>query len=271
MENIILFFEKPIVLRLISIALTLLIVFVIVRVIRRSLIKIENKVPLGKQQRTVYPIISRTLVYVVYFIAFIIILETIGLDTKPILAVTSIGSVAVGFGAQQLVKDVINGFSILSENQFNVGDVVSLSDVTGTVEDITLRTTRLRNGTDGKVYIIPNGEIKMVTNMSKEYMFAVVNVPVPYDKDLDTILEVLNDTVKHYQNPGSIMQAPVVQGVTEYEESSLNIRITCKTYVGKNWAVERDLRRVIIYALEAHDISLPFPTRTVYVEQDLSN
>lgn len=98
MENIILFFEKPIVLRLISIALTLLIVFVIVRVIRRSLIKIENKVPLGKQQRTVYPIISRTLVYVVYFIAFIIILETIGLDTKPILAVTSIGSVAVGFG-----------------------------------------------------------------------------------------------------------------------------------------------------------------------------
>ena len=175
------------------------------------------------------------------------------------------------FGAQQLVKDVINGFFILSENQFNVGDVVSLSDVTGTVEDITLRTTRLRNGTDGKVYIIPNGEIKMVTNMSKEYMFAVVNVPVPYDKDLDTILEVLNDTVKHYQNPGSIMQTPVVQGVTEYEESSLNIRITCKTYVGKNWAVERDLRRVIIYALEAHGISLPFPTRTVYVEQDLSN
>lgn len=268
MEKILVFFENPIVLRLVSIVITLFVMTVIVRIIRRSLINIENKVPLGKQQRTIYPIISRTLVYIIYFIAFIIILETIGLDTKPILAVTSIGSVAVGFGAQQLVKDVINGFFILSENQFNVGDVVSLSDVTGTVEDITLRTTRLRNGTDGKVYIIPNGEIKMVTNMSKEYMYAVVNVPVPYEKDLDTILDILNETVNQYQKPGEIMQKPVVHGVTNYEDSSLNIRITCKTYVGKNWGVERDLRRVIIYALAAHDISLPFPTRTVYVDQE---
>ena len=257
--------------RMMASFLILFVAYLIVQIITKWLDRTVRKKTLNPKQKTIYPILSRIFKFVVYFIAITMALEIFGVNTTPILAIASAGSVAIGFGAQAVVKDIIAGFFILTENQFNVDDIVKIAEVTGTVEEIGLRITTLRNGVNGELYIVPNGEIRLVTNLTREYMVAVVDFPVPYNHDLNEIITMLEDIVKDYRLGDSTLEFPSVVGVNRYEASAVMVRIACKTRSGQNWAVEYDLRRTLKNELEHRGIHIPVNTRTVHLETEIKN
>jgi moderate conductance mechanosensitive channel len=192
-----------------------------------------------------------------------IMLENIG----PILASFGILGLAISFGAQSLVKDVISGTFLLMEGQYGVGDVVKVSDVSGLVEKITLRTTVLRD-IEGAVHIVPNGEITRVTNMTKAWSRAVLHVGVAYKEDVDRVMDVLRDILREFQADPEwgalLLEDPVVPGVESFADSAIMIRIMAKTLPLKQWDVARELRRRIKKRFDAEGIEIPFPHMTFY-------
>jgi moderate conductance mechanosensitive channel len=192
-----------------------------------------------------------------------ILLENIG----PILASFGIIGLAFSFGAQSLVKDVISGTFLLIEGQYGVGDVVRVSDVSGLVEKITLRTTVLRD-VEGAVHIVPNGEITRVTNMTKAWSRAVLNIGVAYKEDVDRVMDVLKDLLREFHADPEwgalLLEEPVVPGVENFADSAVVIRIMAKTLPLKQWDVARELRRRIKKRFDQEGIEIPFPHMTFY-------
>ena len=199
-------------------------------------------------------------------IAFTMVLREFRLDIAPLIAGAGIVGLAVGFGAQSLVKDVISGFFILAENQFDVGDVVSGAGVSGTVERVNLRFTRLRD-LDGKVHFIPNGEFRVVSNLTRGWSRAVVDVAVTYDEDVDRVLVVLGDVARAQklapETGGFIIEPMDVLGVESLGESSVTIRVLLKTMPGKQWPVAREFRRRVKQRFDELGIRAPVPQRVV--------
>lgn len=216
--------------------------------------------PTGKdhKKKTVYPIFRDIVIGFIYFLAFIVILEVFGVSTTPVWTILSAVSVAIGFGAQLVMRDVFSGILILMEGQYAIGDIVEINGDTGEVESITLRTTGLRDGVNGAVYIISNGEIRTVTNLTKDYMYAVVDLPIPYDINLDKVLDLVKDIAKKYPNNDNLLDEVSVQGVREFSTRNIVIRVSCKTKAGQNWSVERDLRRFFKNELEANGVQMPY-------------
>jgi small conductance mechanosensitive channel len=222
----------------------------------------------SNRAQTLIALTKSLLKYAVFFIAGIMILETFGVDTSAILASAGILGLAVGFGAQSLVQDVISGFFIIFEDQFTVGDYVEAGEVTGVVEEVGLRTTKIRRWT-GHLEIIPNGSIKRVTNYNRGHMLALVTVGIAYEEDIDKAIEVLRQAGKKaYEEMESIVEEPVVQGVTQLADSSVNIRTIATTLPGEQWAVERELLRRFKYALDEAGIEIPYPRRVLYTREE---
>jgi small conductance mechanosensitive channel len=184
-------------------------------------------------------------------------------DTTSILATAGIGGLAVGFGAQGLVKDVINGFFILFEDQYAVGDFVTIGDTTGTVEEIGLRITKIRSF-KGDLTIIPNGQIQKVVNYTRGNMLAVVDVGIAYEMDIEKSIKVIEMVAREYaqENP-DIVEEPQVLGVMDLGESQITIRVIARSLPMKQWAVERELRKRIKEAFDRNGIEIPYPRRVV--------
>jgi small conductance mechanosensitive channel len=183
---------------------------------------------------------------VVWTIATLMILEVVGLDLAPLLAGAGIAGIAIGFGAQSLVKDVISGVFILLEDQYGVGDVVTLGEgATGSVEDVTVRVTRVR-ATDGTVWFVPNGEIRQVGNSSMEWSRAVVDVPVPYDASLEVVRRVLAEEAEALAADADwetkLLEPPEVWGVQALDATTVTVRMVVKTAPREQYAVARELR-----------------------------
>lgn len=220
-----------------------------------------------RKANTMKSIVSSVIRYLFYFITIFSVLTFIGIPVASLLAVAGVGSVAIGFGAQTLVKDVIEGFFILLEDQYGVGDIVNIEGRTGTVEDITIRTTRLR-AADGTVYIIPNGSVGIVTNMCKEYINAVVDVNVDYSENAESVINILNDEMQKAEKAVSGLRAiPVVLGITSLDESSVTIRIVAECEIKENYRIERQLKLMIKNRLDKEKIIMPFPQRTIHLVQ----
>ncbi len=234
---------------------------------------VEDEDPTTKSERekraaTLGKIIRHTWTALVLVIAIMMILKQVGLDIGPILAGVGIIGLAVGFGAQSLVKDVINGFFILLENNFRVGDVVKVGDVAGLVESMSLRVTVLRD-LEGKVHVIPNSSIEVVTNMTKQWSRVVLDVGVAYKEDVDHVMEVLVEIGKDlYEDPAFrplIMEPLEILGVDNFGDSSVDIKVMMKTVPLKQWTVGRELRRRIKNTFDEKGIEIPFPHRTLYM------
>ncbi|MGH7584770.1 MAG: mechanosensitive ion channel family protein [Gemmatimonadales bacterium] len=189
----------------------------------------------------------------------------------PLLAGAGVVGLAVSFGAQSLVKDFLSGFFILFEDQFGVGDVVEINGKSGAVERMTLRIVQLRS-LDGTVHTIPNGEIKAVSNLTRGWSRAVIEVGVAYDTDLDRALEVLRDVGRQLAADEAwriqLDGEPEVLGVEGLGENALTLRIVARTRPGQQWAVARELRRRIKLRFDREDIEIPFPQRTMHVRVD---
>jgi len=224
----------------------------------------------SRRAQTLEVLLRSALTYIIFFVAGIMILQIFNVNTSAILASAGILGLAVGFGAQNLVKDVISGFFILFEDQFGVGDYVETAGVVGAVEEIGLRTCKIRQWT-GQLSVIPNGEITRVTNYNRGQMLAVVTVGIAYEEDIDQAVAVLKqecDTA--YREIDAVLDTPQVQGVTELADSSVNIRTVAPTLPGEHWAVERELRRRFKYALDRAGIEIPYPRRVLYQRDEAS-
>lgn len=192
------------------------------------------------------------------------ILEEVGVPIAPVLAGAGIVGLAIGFGAQTLVKDVISGLFILVERQFGVGDVIKVDGIAGSVEKMTLRATFLRDA-EGTSHVIPNGEIRILSNLTKGWAQAILDVGISYADSIDhatRVLESIGEEMAADSKFGKLLlDKPVVLGVQELGDSAVVLRLTARTHPGKQFDVTRELRRRVKERFEAEGIELPYPTQ----------
>ena len=258
--------------RIVAILVVGTVVYTLLRVIRKTARaltpvsgqRFERQVARAATIRNVVESSAR-LVLITFFILFV--LAQIGVNLTPLLAGVGILGLAISFGAQSLVKDVITGFFILAEDQFGVGDVVTIAGMSGAVENLNLRITTLR-ALDGQVHVIPNGQIDKVTVASKDWSRSVVDLEVAYRSDLDHALSVIGDeAVKMTQALGwswRITGPPEVTGVEALGASGIVVRVLFKTLPKEQWGVSREFRRRIKLRLDAEGIEIPYPHTTFY-------
>ncbi|MGB7604009.1 MAG: mechanosensitive ion channel family protein [Lutisporaceae bacterium] len=217
-----------------------------------------------RKSNTLIGILKSVTKYLVYLIMGISILEILDVPTQPILATAGLGGIAIGFGAQSLVRDVFTGFLILFEDQYSVGDYVTISGVTGTVEDLGLRITRIR-AFNGELHIIPNGEIKAVTNVSRGNSLAIIDISVAYESSHERAVEILFAVALDYyeKNEDKVKEKPEVLGIIKLGESDVLIRTIVKTEPLMHWKVERELRLLILEAFKKEKIEIPYPKRVL--------
>ncbi len=224
-----------------------------------------------KRAETLVNIMNITVKLVTLAIGTLMIVREIGIDIGPLLAGAGIIGLAVGFGSQALVKDVVTGFFILIENQFRVGDVIRAAGHDGLVEKITLRTTILRD-LEGVVHIIPNGEVGTVSNLTYIWSKAVIDIGVDYRANIDRAMAIMLDEAQQMAAEDSwrkeIVEEPQMLGVQSFADSSVVLRLVFKTLPQSQWAVGREYRRRIKNRFDAEGIVIPFPQTTISFDKD---
>lgn len=201
-------------------------------------------------------------------IGLLMLLSTFDINIAPLLAGAGVAGLAVSLGAQTLIQDLIGGFLILMENQYTVGDVIQVGDVSGGVERLTLRATYLRD-TNGRLHIVPNGEVRVVSNLTKDWSRALVDVGVAYEEDLARVLHVLEATAEEFAHDPAfepqLLEPPQVMGPISLGDWAITVRVMVKTQPGKQWGVARELQKRILAVCEQEDITLPYPRQEVWV------
>lgn len=191
-------------------------------------------------------------------------------DIAPLLASAGVAGLAVSLAAQSLIKDFIGGFLILVEGQYRVGDVIQVGDKTGSVERVTLRATYVRD-VNGSLHIIPNGEVRVVTNVTRDWSRAMVDVGVAYEEDMDRALGVLKQAAAAFaadpELGPQLLEPPQVLGPLSLGDWAVTVRVMVKTPPGEQWGVAMELRKRILAACEREGISLPYPRQEVFVRQ----
>jgi small-conductance mechanosensitive channel len=216
-------------------------------------------------------LLTSTSVVVIWTIAILIILGEIGIDLGPLLAGAGIAGVALGFGAQTLVKDCISGLFMLIEDQYGIGDVIDLGEATGVVEHLSLRTTVLR-GVDGTVWHVPNGVVQRVGNLSQLWSVALVDVDVAYETDLERARDALERAAsavcEREEHADKIVEAPKVLGVEALAADGITLRVIVRVDPGAQWDIQRAIREEVKRVFDAEGIEIPFPQRTVWMRAD---
>ncbi len=228
--------------------------------------------PRRQRVLTVSNLVVSAAKYVVWTFAVIMVLAEVGLDIGPLLAGAGIAGLAIGFGAQTLVKDVISGLFLLFDNILHVGDLVTVGSTTGTVEAISLRLIKVRKF-DGELVMIPAGELRTFGNKSEGYARVIVPVGVSYEQDTDTVLDALARVAREWaadpkHREVMLEEAPQVQAVTDLSESAVTARIIVQVIPGEQFLAERELRLLVKRRFDEWGIEIPFPRRTVYVRRE---
>ncbi|MCS6316763.1 MAG: mechanosensitive ion channel family protein [Nitrospira sp.] len=221
-----------------------------------------------KRAATLTGILRTIALTAIWAIVIIESLQVVGLDIAPILAGAGILGLAVGFGAQNLVRDLISGFFIILEDQIRLGDVAVINGTGGLVETITFRTIALRDFS-GVVHIFPNGGINTLSNMSKDWSAFVLDMGVAYKEDTDrgvAVMQAVGEELRQDQELGPLMIEPIeVVGIENFADSAVTIRARIKTKPLEQWKVGREYRRRIKKAFDAQGIEIPFPHQTLYM------
>ena len=240
------------------------------RLVRRAIRSHKYLTPQAEKQReaTLNSAIGTTLQIGILIIAGIMLLGEVGLDIGPLLAGAGIAGVALGFGAQSLVKDILAGIFIIIENQYRVDDVVQINQgVAGVVERITLRQTVLRD-LDGMVHHIPNGNIDIATNLTMEYSNVNMNIGVSYNTDIEQVEKIINRVGHELANDldwqSRIIEAPQFLRVDDFADSAIIIKILGRTQPIKQWEVAGELRKRLKIAFDKAGIEIPFPQMTIH-------
>ena len=257
--------------------------FVLVRILGRLISRLElmaededttRTSETEKRARTLGRIARQAVAVMIWSVAVMLVLGELGLDLGPILAGAGIVGLAIGFGGQTLVKDLIGGFFVLFENQYRVNDVISTAGVAGLVEAINLRTTVLRD-IEGRVHIIPNGSIGVVTNFTREWSRALLDIGVAYKEDTDRCFDVLRQVARSIEEDpeyaSKLDGTFEFLGVEDLADSAVVLRMMVRTKPLEQWTVVRELRRRVKKAFDKHGIEIPFPHATLYMGDVASN
>lgn len=217
-----------------------------------------------KHRQAVASVISSVSVAVLYVVVAVDVINTLGLPVGSLVAPAAVLGAALGFGAQRIVQDLLSGFFIITEKQYGFGDLVQLTitgssnDAPGTVEDVTLRVTKLRTG-DGEVYAVPNGQIVKSLNLSKDWARAVIDIPVPTSADMNRVNEVLRgvsaSAMKDDSLPDLLLDEPAVMGIESIGVDTVKLQMVARTLPGKQFEVGRRLRELVIAALRRAGIA----------------
>jgi small-conductance mechanosensitive channel len=262
-------------LRIVLIAIITLILIKAVKVLSGRLADLFARqkvdVEATKRANTLASVIRHLATVAILAVAFITVLGELGVEIGPVLAAAGIVGLAVGFGAQNLVKDVINGFFILLEDQIRVGDVVQIAGKGGVVERVNLKMTVLRD-LAGNAHYIPNGSIDLVTNMTKDYSRYVFDIGVAYREDVDQVMEVIREVDEELRNDPDfgpdILEPMDIMGLDQFADSALVIKARTKTKPLKQWRVAREFNRRLKRKFDERDIEIPFPHVTLYMGED---
>ncbi len=250
--------------------------YVLLRIINLAVIQMqrlvaesdaENLSEAEKRAKTLGKIINSAGYVMVVGISFMMILSEFGINIMPIITGAGIAGLAIGFGAKNLVEDIISGFFLILEDQIRVGDVVQINGTGGSIEAIKLRTTVLRD-LQGVVHIFPNGTIRQVSNMTKEFSYFVINLGVAYKENVDEVMDTLKTIGEELQNDpefeSAILEPLEVLGVDDFGNSQVTIKARIKTIPLKQWKVGREMRRRIKNTFDRKGIEIPFPHLTLY-------
>jgi len=257
------------------IVLVVLFAVIVTRIIRWIAARISTRLTKGderdatvrsetvKHGQAVASVISSVAIALLYVVVAVDIANQLGLPLGSLVAPAAVLGAALGFGAQRIVQDLLSGFFLITEKQYGFGDLVELSvnaggTAVGTVEDVTLRVTKLRTS-DGEMYTVPNGQIVKALNMSKDWARAVVDVPVPTSADLNRVNEVLGGVAKAAMDddglPDLLLDEPSLMGVESIEVDTVNLRMVARTLPGKQFEVGRELRSLIVASFRRNGIA----------------
>jgi small conductance mechanosensitive channel len=261
----------------------LIIVWILVKLVVSLIRRIENNLmeksreegepPTESEKRisTIVRLLRQASLLALWLTAFLIILRELGVEIAPIIAGAGIVGLAVGFGAQNLVRDFISGFFIIMENQIRVGDVANINGTGGLVEKINFRTIVLRD-LGGVVHIFPNGTITTLSNLTKEWSAYIFEIGVAYKENTDKVVEILKANgkkMKEDEKFGKLMiEEPEIFGVDKFGDSAVIIKGRIKTLPIRQWAVGREFLRRVKYAFDENNIEIPFPHRTLYFGEE---
>lgn len=224
-----------------------------------------------QQKETLLRLANRTGGIFIAIVAGLTILAEMGLSVTPLLTGAGVLGVAVGLGTQSLIKDMVAGVFIVVEDQFAVGDLVKVAGVTGVVESMSLRSTKIREF-DGTLHVVPNSEITIAANMSKDWVRVIVDVGVAYESDISKALSVLQgvgeELASEPQYKENVLEPPQAMGVMDLADSYVTLRAVIKVNPNIRWALERDLRRRIKERFEKEGIDLPYPQQVVHLRQE---
>jgi len=260
--------------------ITIIIILVVAKIALSVINKLIEKslTPLKKSKNykkrisranTLIPLLQSVSKYVIYFITGVIVLRELGIDTTAIIASAGVVGLAIGFGAQSLVKDVISGAFLLFEGVISVGDSINVGEHSGTVEVIGLRNIHLRKFS-GELRVIPNGEVTNFGNFNKGFMRAIVEVGVAYEQDAEKGMKVLEEIANKWaeENKDIVLEPPIVQGILSLGSSDIALRIVIKVKPMTHWGAERELKRRIKNTFDKEGIEIPFPRQVVYLRRE---
>lgn len=258
---------EKMVLKVISILVIFLIASIVYKISVRlvdKLIAKQKKFKVGldeKRVKTISIVLKSFLKYTIYFFAFSAVLyQFFGAIS---LTFASIGGVAIGLGAQNLIKDVVNGFFMVFEDQFSVGDYIHIADKGGVVQSIGLRLTKLKDF-NGDIHIIPNGSVGQITNHCRSDMRVLVDVDIAYEEDIDRVTSILEGVCEEFKGNDQIVEGPKVLGVSALKDSGVTFSIWATTKPMAQWECEREIRKHVKKALDREGVEIPYPKRTVY-------
>lgn len=209
----------------------------------------------AKRIKTVLSVLKSFATVIIIFTWFLSALRIFGVNTSAIVTTAGIGGIAISFGAKSLVEDIISGIFLMLEDSFVIGDDITVAGKTGNVEKIGLRTTTIRDY-NGELHVIPNGEIRVVTNRNKNIQRALITVPIAYDADAQMAMDVLTEALKKVDDDHAVIENVSVWGITDFNNNGVVISCAAKTVPGEQWRIERLMRQVALEELRRNKIKV---------------
>ncbi|NQV00544.1 MAG: mechanosensitive ion channel family protein [Parcubacteria group bacterium] len=239
------------------------------RIIRKAIVSKGSLSPAEEKKRedTLIGVFEGTVKVIIWAAVILMVVSELGVNIGPLLAGAGVFGLAIGFGAQYIIRDFFTGLFIILENQYRIGDVVKIGDIAGTVENINLRMTILRD-IDGTVHHIPNGEIKIASNLSKEFARVNMKIGIAYDTDIEKVIKVVNqvgeEIAKDSEWKDKIIKAPEFVRIDDFADSSVIIKISGEVKPLEQWVVLGELRKQLKIAFDREGIEIPFPQRVIH-------
>lgn len=257
--------------RILFLLLFLKIADIVIAKIKMHVLKKAVTVEAKKQLLTIFELI-RNIVYFLLTTMFVLaFLGKIGIDVRPFLATAGVAGLAIGFASKRFIEDLIQGLIIISSGQVRIGDYVQIAGLEGTVEKIDMKMVTLRSS-NGNVHFIRNGLIEIITNFTRDYSVALMDLGVSYDENPDRVIGVLKDIfynqlMKNPEMEKRIISDIDVQGLTKFDDSAIIIRTVIRTRTKEQWAVQREFNKLILQKFKEENIEIPYPYRTIIMKK----